>query len=229
VGVGQALGLHVARPIQIALDETLAATEGGHRLAGGGLERLGHLAQLPRHLEPATAAAERGLDRDRQPVLGRERLRFGRVGDRVSGAGDQWSADLLRDVPSPHLVAQRLDRLRRRADPDQPGVGDGPGEVGVLGQEAVTRVHGIGAAPGRDVEQCGDVEVGLGRGSSAQGVRLVGEPGRQPVGVRVGVDRHAAEPRIRRRPDHPDSDLSPIGDKHLADSHATSQVCHRGV
>ena len=71
VRVGQALGLDVPRPVQVALDEALAAAERGDRLAGGGLEQLGDLLQLPGHLEPAAAAAERRLDRDRQPVLRR--------------------------------------------------------------------------------------------------------------------------------------------------------------
>ena len=44
VAVGQALGLDVPRPVQIALDEALAAAEGGDGLAGGGLEQLGDLA-----------------------------------------------------------------------------------------------------------------------------------------------------------------------------------------
>jgi hypothetical protein len=49
----------------------------------------------------------------------------------------------------------------RRTDPDEPGVDDGLGEVGVLGQEAVAGVHGVGARAARDVEQLLDVEVGL--------------------------------------------------------------------
>ena len=39
VGVGQALGLDVPRPVQVALDEALAAAEGGDRLAGRRLEQ----------------------------------------------------------------------------------------------------------------------------------------------------------------------------------------------
>ena len=51
------------------------------------------------------------------------------------------------DVLGPGLVAERLDRRRRRADPDQPGVDHGLGELGVLGEEAVAGVHRVGAGP----------------------------------------------------------------------------------
>ena len=79
--------------------------------------------------------------------------------------GHQRRADLLRDVPGLHLVAERGDRRGRRADPGQAGVDDGLGEVGVLGQEAVAGVDGVGAgAPAAIRSELADVEVGLGRG-----------------------------------------------------------------
>src|SRR5690606_19376855 len=43
--VGQALGLDVAGAVEELLDQALAATEGGDRLAGGGLEELGDLLE----------------------------------------------------------------------------------------------------------------------------------------------------------------------------------------
>ena len=97
-------------------------------------------------LEAAAAAAERRLDGDRQAVPARERDDLVGPADRAGGAGRQRGADRAGDVPGAHLVAQRLDGGRRRADPGQPGVDDGLGEVGVLGQEAVARVHRVGAA-----------------------------------------------------------------------------------
>jgi len=37
--------------------------------------------------------------------------------DRISGARDEWRADLLGDVTSLYLVAQDTDGMWRRADP----------------------------------------------------------------------------------------------------------------
>ncbi len=88
-----------------------AAAERGHRLAGGRLEQRRDLLDAAGHLEPAPAAAERRLDRHRQPVLLREVDDLLRVGDRVLGAGHQRGDGLGGDEPGLHLVAEGDDRL----------------------------------------------------------------------------------------------------------------------
>ena len=50
-----------------------------------------------------------------------------------------------------------------RADEHQAGGGAGVGEVAVLAQEAVARVHGVGARAARGVDQRVDVQVGAAR------------------------------------------------------------------
>ncbi len=65
VPVRQALRLDVPRPVEVALDEALAAPERGDGLAHRRLVQLGDLLQRPRDLQAAPAAAERRLDRDR--------------------------------------------------------------------------------------------------------------------------------------------------------------------
>ena len=144
-GVGQALGLDVARLVEVLLDEALAAAERRDGLARRRLEQLGDLLDRAGDLEAAAAAAVRRLDGDRQAVLVGEREDLVGAADRVGGAGDQRGAGLLGDVPGLDLVAEGVDRLGRRADPDQAGVDDGLGEGGVLGEEAVAGVHGVGA------------------------------------------------------------------------------------
>ncbi len=149
VRVGQHLGLDVPRPVQVPLDEALAAAERGHRLADRRLEQLGDLLERAGHLQPATTTAERGLDGHRQPVLPGEGDHLVRTADRFGGTGNQRSPDPLGDVPGGDLVAEVADRLRGRPDPGQPGIQHGLGEVGVLGEESVAGVHGVGAGPAR--------------------------------------------------------------------------------
>ena len=91
----------------------------------------------------------------------------------------------------------------------------GLGEVGVLGEEAVARVHRVGAGLLGDRDDLGDVEVGVGRRRAAQRVRLVGEPDEQRVAVGLGVDRDAADPGVLAGPDHADRDLTAVGDQDL--------------
>ena len=216
VPVGQALGLHVSRLVEEALDEALAATEGGDRLAHGALVQLGDLLEGAGHLQAAAAAAERRLDGDRQTVLACELHHLVGAGDRVRGAGHQRRPDLLRDVPGPDLVAERVDGRRRGTDPGQPGVGHRLGEAGVLGQEAVPGVHRVRAGPGRHGEQLADVQVRLAGCRPAERERLVARAHVQRVAVLVGVDGDAAQTGVAARPGDPDRDLPAVGDQHLA-------------
>ena len=73
-GIREALGLDVARLVEILLDEALAAAEGADGLAGRGLEDFGDLFELAGDLQAASAAAVRGLDGNRAGRLrGRRR------------------------------------------------------------------------------------------------------------------------------------------------------------
>ena len=153
VQVGQALGLDVARLVEVALDEALAAAERRDGLADRRLEQLGDLLQRAGDLQPAAAAAVRRLDRDRQAVLRRRRRRprrRPRPGRACRGPGARRAR---RDVAGLDLVAEGVDRLGGGPDPGQPGVDHGLGEGGVLGEEAVAGVHRVGAAAAGDVEQ----------------------------------------------------------------------------
>ncbi len=216
VGVGQALGLDVARLVQVALHEALAPAEGRDGLADGGVVQLRHLFEGAGDLQAAPAAAEGGLDGDRQAVLLREGHDLLRARDRVGGAGHEGGAGALRDVTGRHLVAQVPDRLRRRADPDQARVQDRLRELGVLREEAVPRVDRVRARVLRGLEDLGDVQVAGGRSVTAQGERLVGRTDVQRVPVRLGVHGHAADTRVPARPGHTDSDFATVGDEHLA-------------
>ena len=169
-----------------------------------------------RHLEPAPAAAERRLDGDRQAVLLGERDDLVGVRDRLGGARHERGAGPLRDVPRGDLVAQVADRRRGRADPDQPRIEYGLGEVRVLRQKAVAGVDRVGAAAGGDVEQFVDAQVGVGGGLAVQRVRLVGEAGVRRVPVGVGVDGDAGQAGVLAGPDDSDGDLAAIGDQYLA-------------
>ena len=183
VRVGEDLRLDVPRLVEELLHEALAAPERRHRLAHRRVEQLGDLLLLADHLQPAAAAAEGRLDGDRHPVLLGEGDDLVGVLHRVLGAGHQRGADLGGDVPGLHLVAEGDDRLGGGADPGQPGVDDGLGEVGVLGEEAVAGVDGVGAGLLRDVDDLVDDQVGVAGRRAAEGEGLVGLAHVQRVAV----------------------------------------------
>ena len=113
--------------------------------------------------------------------------------------GTPGDAGLLGGDAARHLVAHDLDGLGRRADEGDAPLGDGPGEVGVLGEEAVAGVHRLGAGALDDLEDLLGVEVALGRRLPAEGVGLVGEADVQRVAVEVGVDGDGARRRAPGR------------------------------
>ena len=224
----KALRLDVTRLVEILLDEALAATERRDGLARRRLEELGNLVARPRHLEAATAAAERRLDRHRQPVRVDELEHLVGVRDGVEGSGCERSSDLLGDVPGRHLVAEALDRVGARTDPGQTGTDDRACEIGVLRQEAVARVNGVGSRAPRHGEQLVDDEVGLGARRAVEAVGLIRETGVQRIPVLVGIDGDRGDAAVPGRTNDSDGDLAPIGDEDLADTgHDSISLCGR--
>ena len=130
-------------------------------------------------------------------------------------AGHARDAGPLGRVAGADLVAHDLDGLGRRADEGHAPLGDGPGEVGVLREEAVAGVDGVGPALLDDVEDGLGVEVALGRRLAPEGVGLVGQADVEGVAVELGVDGDRGHAQLPAGPDHPDGDLPPVGDEDL--------------
>jgi hypothetical protein len=214
VGVGQHLDLHVTRAGEIALDVDLAAPEGRHRLALGGLQRVVEVGLAAHHLHAAPAAAERGLDRHRQPVAGGEVARHRRIVGGLHGARHHRAARRRGMRSGAELVAHGLDRRRRRADPGQPGLAHRPGEVGALGQKAVAGMDRVHPRVAGHRDHALDVEIALRRrgGAQPEGVVGVGQPRRVAVGG--GVHRHAPHPQIAASAQHAQGDLAAVGHQH---------------
>src|SRR5664280_3339100 len=116
------LGFDVPWLVEVALDEALAAPEGGHRLPDSGLVQMRNLGQRPSDLESPATTAERRLDRHGKAVLAGEFEYLVGSGDRLGGARNQRCPCLLGNMPGSHLVTKIADRLGCRADPGQPAV-----------------------------------------------------------------------------------------------------------
>ena len=123
-----------------------------------------------------------------------------------------------RRVARRDLVAQRAHDLGARADPAQAGRHHGIGEVGVLGQEAVTRVDGVDTGVARDAQDVLAVQVGRQRLLAfADEVTLVGLEAVQRLPVLLGVDGHGADTHLVGRAHDADRDFGTVGDQDRAD------------
>ena len=218
VGVGDDLHLDVAGPGEVPLDVALVAAEALERLALGRLERLGGLVGGLHDPHAAPAAAVGGLDGDGPAELLAEGHDLGGVGEELGGAGHAGARRRPgRRCGCETLSPMTVDGLGRRADERHAPLGDGLGEVGVLGEEAVAGVHRVGAAALDDIEDRLGVEVALGGGLPTEGVGLVGEADVQGVAVEVGVHGHRGDAHLLACTDDSDSDLAAVGDEDLVE------------
>ncbi|GGN14349.1 hypothetical protein GCM10011578_042000 [Streptomyces fuscichromogenes] len=196
MGVGEDLHLDVAAAFEVGLDEDLAVAEGAHGLGARGLQCGAQFVEAAHDAHAAPAAARGRLDQYRQVRLGD--LAQGGDAHQFLGAG---------------LGRHRLDRRRGRSDPDQAGVEDGTGEVGVLGEEAVSGVHGVRAGAHGGLHHQVGAEVGVGGCRARQPYGGVGHARveRVLVGVRVHGDGPDAE--FGAGAEDPAGDLAAVGDQ----------------
>ena len=217
VGVGEHLDLDVPGVLEEALHVDRVVGEVRLALAARrGQRALGLLGRAD-HLEPLASPAGGGLDRHGPAVLVPERDDLvGRL-DRIGRPRDHGDSGLLHQPPCSHLRAHGLDRLRRRADPDETRFLDRAREGGVLGQEPVAGVDRLGAGALGRVEHALLVQVALGRRAGPEQVRLVrgGDVQRAPVGLRVDGDGGDLE--LAQRAEDADGDLPAIGDQDLGE------------
>ena len=221
VRVGEHLDLDVARVLEVALDVDPVVGEELLAFARGALEGLLELVRGHRDPEALAAPAPRRLAGDR--VAGFLGLLAGGL-DVVGGlgrAGHDRHAGLGHDLACPRLRAHRFDRLRRRADEDDAGLGAGLGEVGVLGEESVAGVNRLGARLLRRLDDLGDVEVAFRRHGGADQERLVGLADVRGVAVDLRVDGDRADPHLLQRARDADRDLAAVCDQNLLEHHCS--------
>lgn len=200
VGVGEDLDLHMAAVLDVRFDEDLAVAEGARGLGAGAAQ--GRVQVLEAAYDPhAAAAAARGRLHQHGQVGGRD----------VRERGD--AHQLLRA----RLGRHRLDRGRGRADPHQARVQDRPREVGVLGEEAVAGVDGVGAGGDRRLHDQVGAQVGVGGGRARESYGRVGHARVEGVRVRVGVHGDRSDAQFTARAEDPAGDLAPVGDEHRSD------------
>jgi hypothetical protein len=203
----------VPRLVEILLNETLAATERGNRLACRGFEQLGYFFASPGDLEPAPAAAECRFDRDRQPVDVDELEHLLCAGHRVQRPRRERSADLLGDVASGDLVAELLDGIRGWADPGDPGIDDGLRELRVLGEESVAGMDRVRTRDLGGGDQARDLEIRFARRRRPDADVVVREANVERLAIGVRVHGHRLNIELATGANDPKRDLAAIGDQ----------------
>ena len=224
--VGHDLDLDVPRLLDALLDEHPAVAERRLSLGRRLRKRLAQLLGRRDRADAAPAPARRCLEQDRvADLLG------GRLGHRdvlhAAGAGHDRDAGALGRLPGGHLVADGLHDVGGRADEAQTGLRARARQRGHLGEEAVARVHGVGARRYGGLDDRFRTQVALAGRWRADRHGLVGEAHVQRLGVGVGVDGDRLEPEVAARPDDADGDLAAVGDQDAPDrrlAHAAART-----
>ena len=212
VPVAEDLHLDVPGAVDVFLHVNAAVAEGrlGFLLRRGQVR--GERAFLADHAHAATAAAGHGLDQHRVADAVRQRGDVVLAGD-DPGARDDGDASLLGQAARLILVAQPVHGLGRRADELDLTVAAHPGKLGVLGEEAVPGVDGLGAGHLGGADQAIDPQIALGGGGRANADLVVGqvEIGRAAVGF--AEDGHGFDAQIVTGADDPQGDFASIGNE----------------
>ena len=163
---------------------------------------------MPRPPPPADALMITGI-----ADLGGDALRLAVVGDGAVGAGHDRNAEPLGGALGLDLVAHDADMLGRRADEGDVVGGQDVGELGVLRQEAVARMDGVGAGDLAGGDDLVDVEIGVARRRRADADAFVGEPDMHGVGVGGRMHHHRLDAELLGGAQHAKGDLAAVGDQ----------------
>ncbi len=214
LSVRQHLNLHVpgANDGLLKIDGVIA--EGARSFGPGAFVCLDEIfgpLHKPHALSTATSG---GLEHDGIADL------FCRLEERVSVAGIRTGNN--RHAGSDHLLARGgltahgLHRLGARSDKDDARSATRPDKVGVLAEEPISRVNGLGAATLGHIEDALGHQIALRACRATDTIGFVGHADMKGFPVRFGVHRDAANAHLAQGSHHPDSDLSTVGHQDLA-------------
>ena len=165
---------------------------------------------MPRPPPPADALMMTGI-----ADLGGDARGLVVVGDRAVRAGHDRNAEALGGALGLDLVAHDADMVAGRADEGDVVRGQDVGELGVLRQEAVARMHRVGAGDLAGGDDLVDVEIAVARRRRADADALVGEPHMHGVGVGGRMHGDGLDAELLAGAQDPERDLAAIGDEDL--------------
>ncbi len=211
--VAQHLDFDVARLRDELLDEDAVIAEGGLRFRHGGGEAVGDFLFRPCDAHALAAAACRRLDHDRIADLVGDLDRFFRVLDDAEIARHGIHACGIGELLGLDLVAHHLDGLDVRTDEGNAVIFQRLREPGVLRQEAVAGMNGLGARLLAGGDDLVDDEIGFGSGRRADMDGFIRHLDMQRILVGIGIDGDGGDAHLLRRLHDAAGDFAPVCDQ----------------
>ncbi len=217
LGVAQDLDLHMPRPAHQLLQIDLVVAKGRQGLALGDVHGRAQVGLGGYHAHAAPAAAPTGLEH--QGIANGRRQGLGPL--QVPGQGARRRHHgyprLCRQLPRRDLVTQKPHDLGPGADEGDARGGAGLGEIGILGEKAITGVDGIDLVLAGDTDDVGDIQVSRdGFLSGPHPVGLVGLESVQGEAIFVGKNGNCTDAHLAGRAQNTDGDFTAVGDKQTA-------------
>src|SRR5665213_1130154 len=211
--IAQYLELDVPRAFEEFLHVHRVVAEGRHGLGLGDRDRAQQRAFGVHHAHAATAAAARGFDDDRiADIAGDAQVLFRIVAERAVRARYARHFLAAHDVNGRDFVTHEADGFRLRSDEGEAAFFHALGEVGILGQEAVSGMNGDRVGDFRGADDGGHVQVAQRRGRRPDAYRFIGQQHVLETGVGGGVHGHGLDAQLAAGAQNAQGDFAAIGD-----------------
>src|SRR6187200_2700273 len=115
--------------------------------------------------------------------------------------------------------------LGRRSDEGDVVLFENLSEAGILSQEAIARMYGVGAGDLAGGDNCRNIEIAVLGRRRADAHALIGEPHMHGVGVGRRVHRNGGDAKLLASAFDAEGDLSPVGDQDLVEHRCPGQRC----
>ena len=218
--VAKDLHLDMAGVGDIAFDQHGGIAKAGKGLALGTLQSGGEIGRTLHQTHPLAATASTGLDQhgiaDLRRLIRQKRAVLTRTVIARHHRHARAFHQRLGRVFQPHGP----DRIGAGPDKDQTGRRDRIDEIGVLGQKAIARMHGLRASGQRRADDDIALQIAFGHGCGADPHRLVGHLDMQRLCIGIGMHCHRANAHPSGRGDDPTCDFAAIGDQDFGEHHA---------
>ena len=215
VRVAPALRFHMTAMVDEPLHEVLGQIAALHRVVVQ--VEPAQLVVVAHERDAAAATAIGAFHHERIAMRVREVEQHAHVAHRMRDTRHRRHLRLGGHIARADLVAERLERARRRTDPHCAGVHHARGERRDLGKKAVAGVHGIGAASFQDGNEQILVEIRVCVCVSREQIRFVRHLHVLAVAVLLRVHHHGGDAHFARGAHHAQGNLTAVGDEQFAD------------
>ena len=215
--VAQNLELDMPRLFQILLHIQTAVAKRLLALVAGNLEQGRQLMRVVRNAQATPSTPGGRLEQDRETDLGSHRLEFTDIRNRSGRTGQDRNLGLLHNPPGARFIPHEFDVAHPGTDEHQPGTLTGFGKIRIFRQEAIARMHGVGAKGQRRADNRRDIEIAAGRRGRSDTHALIGQTHVQ--GVLIDRRIHGNGRNIERAtgPDDPNRNLAPVGNQDFSE------------